>query len=377
MSYFLKYLIPFLIEITYIFLYNCQMKKQIKTFLITFLIGTAIALFVLKSFVALEKNPNQIKFEEERALLYDNQSSLTNARDVDCNFINKYGTTFVNWTGEMISDWDDEVLIIESNRNGIKVQYKTSDFKHDFEAGDNVYFSFHPIHSESDDDECFDETSFTESGALRAPEYMANIFRLSKDPWDISENEILKIENSYKKELTEIKEKKIKEEEESKQLAERKKREKQLLKLEDLVSKRGERRFSTGYYKWSVQFYKNLRGKKNVCIFIMRDNYNDHGYCRTEATFKLIGKNIITSGAYNPYDGRECIIPEGLNGIWEKEKNGVSIRKVNSVDMSLVKCRWCSEQAKEYKYGDYLCEGCISEEENDRGEGTGPAPGED
>jgi hypothetical protein len=220
------------------------MKKQIRTFILTFVIGVPIGILILYliSLSGLEKNTQQIKFEEERALLYDNQSSLTTARDVDCNFINKYGTTFVNWTGE-IKSIDEEHIVILSDANGIEVQYKIFDWVLDLggfhshydsitgnvndrtlnnealDVGDNVYFSFHPVQSESDEDECFDETSFTKKGGLKAPEYMADIFRISKNPWKITHEQISKIKNKYNEELA--KKARIKQEKERRDRLER------------------------------------------------------------------------------------------------------------------------------------------------------------
>ena len=197
------------------------MKKQIRGFLISFLISVPIFLLIGKYLSGPKENELQVKFEEERVLLFENKSSLNVARENDCNFISKYGSTFINWTGE-IKYLDEDRIVIVSDVNGIEVQYKIYNWmfdndgnyrnikNEDIDIGDDVYFSFHPVQSESDEDECFDETSFTEAGALRAPEFIADIFQISKNTWEISQEKIKNIENKHKEVLAE--KKRVKEE---------------------------------------------------------------------------------------------------------------------------------------------------------------------
>ena len=307
----------------------------------TFVIGVPIGILTLYliSLSGLEKNPQQIKFEEERALLYDNQSSLTTARDVDCNFINKYGTTFVNWTGE-IKSIDEEHIVILSDANGIEVQYKIFDWVLDLggfhshydsitgnvndrtlnnealDVGDNVYFSFHPVQSESDEDECFDETSFTKKGGLKAPEYMADIFRISKNPWEITHEQISKIKNKYNEEIN--KKIRLKEKEEEQRIAEVERK----LDQERIKKQQFEASYYIGPSEDKCSFINFVITSKGDYVAFTGNKNNNLKSCTAEGnyTYNQDAKTLNISGFYNP----NCYgTIEERNGIWKVKNNSI------------------------------------------------------
>ena len=168
-----------------------------------------------------ETNILQVKFEEQRATLYSEYISAKNeikkstvfnkSRKNTCDFVNKHGSSFINWYGEITylstDQGGDEVdLSITSSENGITVKYEiygirmNSDLYNqisNFAEGDYVYFNFNPqgiLAINSTEKECFDENSFTEEGSLRAPEFFANITRIGSEPDDITQEEIAKLE---------------------------------------------------------------------------------------------------------------------------------------------------------------------------------------
>ena len=168
-----------------------------------------------------ETNILQVKFEEQRATLYSEYTSAKNeikksavfnkSRKNTCDFVQKNGSSFINWYGEITylstDQGGDEVnLSITSSENGIKVTYEIYGIKmksdlydqiSNFTEGDYVYFNFIPQGMSainSTENECFDETSFTEEGSLRAPEFLANITRIGSNPDDITQEEMVKLE---------------------------------------------------------------------------------------------------------------------------------------------------------------------------------------
>ena len=168
-----------------------------------------------------ETNILQVKFEEQRATLYSEYTSAKNeikksavfnkSRKNTCDFVQKNGSSFINWHGEITylstDQGGDEVdLSITSSENGIKVAYKIYGIKmksdlydqiSNYAEGEYVYFNFMPqgmLAINSTENECFDEISFTEEGSLRAPEFLANITRIGSEPDDITQEEMAKLE---------------------------------------------------------------------------------------------------------------------------------------------------------------------------------------
>jgi len=303
------------------------MKKQIRGFLISFLISVPIFLLIGKYLSGPKENELQVKFEEERVLLFENKSSLNVARENDCNFISKYGSTFINWTGE-IKYLDEDRIVIVSDVNGIEVQYKIYDWmfdndgndrnikNEDIDIGDDVYFSFHPVQSESDEDECFDETSFTEAGALRAPEFIADIFQISKNTWEISPAAIQEFRDEHKEKIN-IKIR-IKEEEERKRIAELERK----LEKERIKKQQFEGSYYVGPSEDNCSFINFVFTSKGEYVVFTGNKQNNVKNCNAKGnyTYNQVDNSLNVSGFYNS----NCYgTIEERNGIWKVKNNSI------------------------------------------------------
>ena len=148
-------------------------------------------------------------FERERNSLYSEYKVAKNeikksavfnkSRKKTCEFEDKYGSSFEDWYGEltlfMTDQGGDVVRIgITSNNQQIKVEYKNSGIKMgsvvynqvaEFAKGDYVFFNFDFQFAKanySTEDECFVETSFTELGSLKQPEFKVEFRRIGLKP---------------------------------------------------------------------------------------------------------------------------------------------------------------------------------------------------
>jgi len=192
--------------------------KLLKTLAFTL----SIFLISCSSETDTETNILQAKFEEQRATLYSEYTSAKNqikksavfnrSRKNTCDFVQKNGSSFINWYGEITrlstDQGGDEVnLTITSNENGIKVAYIIYGIKmksdlydqiSNYAEGEYVYFNFTPqemLAINSTENECFDEISLSEYGSLSAPEFLANITRIGSEPDDITQEEMVKLED--------------------------------------------------------------------------------------------------------------------------------------------------------------------------------------
>lgn len=332
------------------------MKKQIRAFLVTFLITIPIAILVLKSFSSLEENILQVKFEEEKAIFpnqyptlipehkrrYKNDWLSTEsmlAKEDDCDFFDKYGSTFINWTGKIKYINEDSIVIL-SDKNGIEVQYKINDWvigldadrahyeditgnindrtlnNENLDVGDDVYFSFHPVQSGSGEYECFEWNSYTEYEALKAPKYMVDIFKLSKNPWEITEEQITQITNKYNEEIN-IKIR-IKEEEDRKRIAELERK----LEKERIKNQQFEGSYYVGSSEDNCSFINFVFTSKGEYVVFTGNKRNNVKNCTAKGdyTYNQDDKSLNVSGFYNS----NCYgTIEERNGIWKVKNNSI------------------------------------------------------
>ncbi len=152
-----------------------------------------------KSDKAKENAPGQqVEFEKARNEYWDQYFASSNeikasdvfnkSREHTCSFASKYGREFSNWTGtvaKMRTDQGgDKVSIFEitSASQGVTITYRQMDIKRgtplfsiltQLSPGDKVIFdfSFEDEPLSHNVKECFDETSLTERGSLKEPEF--------------------------------------------------------------------------------------------------------------------------------------------------------------------------------------------------------------
>lgn len=171
------------------------------------LIFGALLLLVISSCNKTNSPVVQVEFEKARNEFYKSYDNAPNevkksaifieSRMHTCEFEKKHGRNFTDWCGvihEITTDQGGDYIesfIITSKSQGRRIFYEEYAIKKgtslyneiaEFKEGDNIYFTFkfnEEVFS-TNEKECFDEHSLTESGSLEAPEFRVSFSNIKK-----------------------------------------------------------------------------------------------------------------------------------------------------------------------------------------------------